>query len=233
MTHQCAKIRYYGQSQSALTMHQAKPPAKSNNMDINSQSPAEEPTRPSRPTMASNALMRSALPIPQLPQLRMIAVSSLARLLPPFVANRLRTYALRAAGIQIETSSIFWGMPTLLGEKLAENLTIGAACGFNVGCLLDVGAPIRIGNHVSIGHHVMILSRTFNIGTAQQRAGDLYEAAVTIEDGAWIGARCTIMPGVTIGAGAIVGATMVIDKDVPPNVLLLGKQKLSLAKWRS
>jgi acetyltransferase-like isoleucine patch superfamily enzyme len=79
----------------------------------------------------------------------------------------------------------------------------------------------------------MILSRTFTVGPSAQRAGTPLYAPVVIEDGAWIGARCTIMPGVTIGAGAVVGATMVISKDVPPNTLLLGPQKISLAKWRA
>jgi maltose O-acetyltransferase len=154
-------------------------------------------------------------------------------LFPPFVANRLRSAALRAAGLQVGRGSIFWGMPTIIGDDIEGGLIIGEQCGFNVGCFIDVGAPITLGNHVSIGHHVMILSRSFNIGSAAQRAGTQLQAPVVIEDGAWVGARCTIMPGVTIGAGAIVGASMVISKDVPANTLLLGPQKISLAKWRA
>ena len=57
-------------------------------------------------------------------------------------------------------------------------------------------------------------------------------APIVVGDGAWIGARCTILPGVTIGAGAVIGANMVIESDVPPHTLLMGKQKISLAKWR-
>lgn len=202
-------------------------------MDSNTQHPLREAMHPGPPEADPN-LMRPPDRAPaRLPRLSAHAISGLMRLIPPFVANRLRTQALRAAGIRIDPSSIFWGMPTLLGDHLTENLSIGAACGFNVGCLFEIGAPIRIGNHVSCGHHVMILSRSFQIGPASRRAGARYEAPVTIEDGAWIGARCTIMPGVTIGAGAVIGATMVIDKDVPPNVLLLGKQKISLARWRA
>jgi maltose O-acetyltransferase len=124
-------------------------------------------------------------------------------------------------------------MPTIIGEKATANLTIGAECGFNVGCIIDVGAPIQIGNHVGVGHQVMILSQTHTVGPAAQRAGLPLHAPVVIEDGAWIGARCTIMPGVTIGAGAVIGATMVISKDVPPHTLILGLQKISLAKWRA
>jgi maltose O-acetyltransferase len=167
------------------------------------------------------------------PQVGLLVAGALAGALPPFVANRLRSYILRFAGLRIGRGSIFWGAPTIIGDSITTNLTIGAECGFNVGCIIDVGAPITIGNHVGVGHHVMILSRTFTAGPSSQRAGaDLY-APVVIEDGAWVGARCIIMPGVTIGAGAVVGATMVISRDVPPNTLLLGPQKISLAKWRA
>jgi maltose O-acetyltransferase len=153
-------------------------------------------------------------------------------MLPPFVANRLRGYALRAAGLKIGKGTIFWGMPTIIGGDIIGNLLIGAECGFNVGCMIDVGAPISIGNHVGFGHHVLIMSSTFSVGPAARRAGAPLQAPVVIEDGAWVGARCVIMPGVKIGAGAVIGATMVISKDVPPNTLLLGPQKISLAKWR-
>jgi acetyltransferase-like isoleucine patch superfamily enzyme len=167
------------------------------------------------------------------PSLIVLVANALAGALPPFVANRLRSYILKSAGIRIGRGSIFWGTPTIIGDAITTNLTIGEECGFNVGCLIDVGAPITIGNHVGIGHHVMILSRTFAVGSSAQRASEILCAPIVIEDGAWVGARCTIMPGVTIGAGAVVGATMVISKDVPPNTLLLGPQKISLAKWRA
>jgi maltose O-acetyltransferase len=160
-------------------------------------------------------------------------ISQIANGLPPFVANRLRSSILRTAGLRIGRGSIFWGTPTIVGEKATTNLTIGEECGFNVGCIIDVGAPILIGSHVGVGHQVMILSRTHTVGPTTQRAGKSLHAPVVIEDGAWIGARCTIMPGVTIGAGAVIGATMVISKDVPPHTLLLGAQKISLAKWRA
>jgi maltose O-acetyltransferase len=144
----------------------------------------------------------SARPLPGRPHLRLLVAGALIGFLPPFVANRLRSAALRAAGLQIGRGSIFWGMPTIIGDDIERDLMIGEQCGFNV-------------------------------GPAAQRAGVPLRAPVVIEDGAWVGARCTIMPGVTIGAGAVVGASMMISKDVPANTLLLGPQKISLAKWRA
>jgi maltose O-acetyltransferase len=45
---------------------------------------------------------------------------------------------------------------------------------------------------------------------------------VSIGDGAWIGARVTILPGVTIGQGAMVGVGSVVTRDVPANAQVVG-----------
>jgi maltose O-acetyltransferase len=47
-------------------------------------------------------------------------------------------------------------------------------------------------------------------------------APITIGDGAWLGARSTILPGVTIGAGAVVAAGSVVIGDVAPDVVVAG-----------
>ena len=47
-------------------------------------------------------------------------------------------------------------------------------------------------------------------------------APVTIKDNVWIGAKATILSGVTIGTGAIVGAGAVVTKDVPENSIVAG-----------
>ena len=44
----------------------------------------------------------------------------------------------------------------------------------------------------------------------------MISSSITIEDDAWIGSRVFIMPGVTIGKGAIVGAGSVVTSNVPP-----------------
>jgi hypothetical protein len=58
---------------------------------------------------------------------------------PPFVAGRIRTHAMRAAGLQIGKASIFWGLPTLVGPgAIEERLRVGTDCGFNAGCFFDL-----------------------------------------------------------------------------------------------
>ena len=48
------------------------------------------------------------------------------------------------------------------------------------------------------------------------------KGAVIIKDRVWIGDKATILPGVTIGEGAIVGANSVVTKDVPDNCIVAG-----------
>jgi maltose O-acetyltransferase len=144
--------------------------------------------------------------------------------LPPFAGSRLRTYALRWAGFAIGATSVFWGMPTITGGKdLYHNLRIGGGCVFNAGCVFDLEAPIVIGDRVALGHQVLLLTSTHLIGPPERRAGlRLARAPVCIGDGAWLGSRCTVMPGVEIGAGAIVAAGALVNRDVPANSLVAG-----------
>jgi maltose O-acetyltransferase len=165
--------------------------------------------------------------------LRFLPIDLLLRPLPALTASALRCRILRAAGLRLAKSSIFWGMPTFLGTgDVAGQLTIGEVCGINVGCVFELEDRITLHDHVSVGHNVMFLTRTYEMGPGAQRAGAVVRAPIVIEEGAWLGARCTIMPGVTVGAGAVIGASVVVTQNVPANTLLTGSNKISLAKWR-
>ena len=52
--------------------------------------------------------------------------------------------------------------------------------------------------------------------------GDIVAKEVVIEDGVFIGVHAIILPGVTIGEGAMVGAGAVVTKDVPPRTMVAG-----------
>jgi maltose O-acetyltransferase len=143
--------------------------------------------------------------------------------LPIFVGGRVRSLALRAIGFQIGPRTILAGMPILIGGKdIYRNLVIHEDCWFNIGCVFDLGARVTIGSRVSIGHEVLLVTSTHQIGTSHHRASVLQRSPITIHDGAWLGARCTIMPGVTVGAGAIVAAGSMVNKDVPANSMVAG-----------
>ena len=167
------------------------------------------------------------------PTLRIRVVEKLFSRCPPFVGARAVTRALRIAGVRIGPATVFWGMPSLAGSgDVCSRLRVGSYCGFNARAYFELVDKITIGDHVSVGQDVMFLTRTYDRSDPQRRGGTPLSAPIEIGNGAWLGARCTIMPGVKVGAGSVVGASVVVAKDVPPNMLVMGKRSISIAKWR-
>jgi maltose O-acetyltransferase len=150
-------------------------------------------------------------------------VSLLLRVLPDHSFRRVRTGVLRATGWTIGYASVISSVPRVYGRgRMLRRLTIGEHTIMNVGCQLELNDTITIGDHVALGHEVMILTTTHRIGPRSKRAGPTHQAPVTIGNGVWIGARATILPGITIGDGAVVAAGSVVNKDVPPNTVVAG-----------
>jgi maltose O-acetyltransferase len=96
---------------------------------------------------------------------------------------------------------------------------IGARTIINRGCCLDARSGLRIGEDVSISPEVAIL-------TTQHDVNDpgfaLQGRPVVIEDHVWIGMRAMVLPGVTIGRGAVVAAGAVVTSDVGPLEIVAG-----------
>ena len=122
--------------------------------------------------------------------------------------TQLRWLILRAYGIHIERAAVrercYFG---------GNHVTIGRATYVNTGVFFDGTAAIVVGNRVHLGMQAMILTGGHELGPAQCRAGEVNPAPVRIEDGAWIGARAILMPGVRIGAGAVVAAGAVVTSN--------------------
>ena len=93
-----------------------------------------------------------------------------------------------------------------------ENITIGHDTIIGDHCFLDGRAPLTIGNHVGIASQVLIYNDEHDINSSDY--GNSF-GPVTIEDYVFIGPRAIILPGVTIGKGAVVAAGAVVTKDIP------------------
>ena len=104
------------------------------------------------------------------------------------------------------------------GVKLGR----GCFIGFNVICDTNFAEQITIGNNVTISHNTLILSHTATPANCYLATVYNKVAPVRIEDGAWIGANCTILPGVTIGKDCMVGAGSVVAKDTDALCLYAG-----------
>jgi len=143
--------------------------------------------------------------------------------LPASAFFRTRTAMLRAAGVKIGAHSLIQGKLRLTGHgNPAELLTIGERTLVTGGLHVDLGARVRIGNMVRIGHDVSLLTINHVVGPAHLRAGTSYSGEIVIEDGCWLASRCTLLPGVTIGAGSIVAAGSVVTRSVPSHSLVAG-----------
>ncbi len=152
--------------------------------------------------------------------------------LPKYVGAEIRAAILRRIGFTIGANSGFFGTPTLFGTgDYYKRLVIGSDCWINLGCYLELNALVQLGDHVNIGPDVMILTGSHEMGTEGCRAGRFTTLPVTIDSGAWIGARCVILPGVTIGKGAVIAAGTTVHRDVPPNIIMIGTQGMPIDKW--
>ncbi|TDH69510.1 hypothetical protein CCR75_005048 [Bremia lactucae] len=70
--------------------------------------------------------------------------------------------------------------------------------------------------------NVELYTATHPLGPKARNSGYELGKAITIEDDVWIGGNAVILPGMTIGYGAVIGAGSVVTKDVPPMSVYAG-----------
>ena len=101
-----------------------------------------------------------------------------------------------------------------------KNLVIGKNVFINSGCKVQDQGGIEIGDGTLIGHNVVLA--TLNHALAPERRGDLIPRPIRIGKNVWIGSNAVILPGVTIGDGAVIAAGAAVTKDVPENSVVGG-----------
>jgi len=154
---------------------------------------------------------------------RLHLAGMLARLMPTGYAGTQRAAVLRKLGLDLGPGTVVQGMPRLNGAAgFFRNLRVGAECTIGTDCTFDLEERITIGAGAMIGHQAMLLTSSHEIGPKEHRAGAIVRAPVTIGTGAWIGPRAIVLPGVTVGEGAVVTAGALVNKDVPPHTRVAG-----------
>ena len=107
-------------------------------------------------------------------------------------------------------------------------LTIGSNC--NIGPYNHITCinKVQIGNGLLTGRWVTITDNSHGNNTLEELSVAPWQrklsskAGVVIGQNVWIGDKATILPGVTIGDGSIIGANSVVTKDVPPHTIVCG-----------
>lgn len=112
------------------------------------------------------------------------------------------------------------GMFPPFSTDFGKNTTVGERVFINAGCKFQDQGGISIGNDCLIGHNVTLC--TINHDPCPERRADMVFRPIRIADKVWIGANATVLPGVTIGEGAIIAAGAVVTKDVAPRTVVGG-----------
>ncbi len=131
--------------------------------------------------------------------------------------DEVHTYMERILGKPVDASTTI--LPPLYIDY-GQPVTIGQRCFIQQCCTFFGRGGISIGNDVFIGPKVNII--TINHDPDPDNRSATYGRKIIIEDKVWIGIGATILPGVRLGYGCIVGAGSVVTKDVPPLTVVAG-----------
>lgn len=98
-------------------------------------------------------------------------------------------------------------------------LTVGARSTVNRNCRIDTRGGVVIGSDVTIASEVTVLTADHNVNSPTFEGR---QRSVTIGDHAFVGTRAMILPGVSIGTGAVVAAGAVVTRDVVAYTIVAG-----------
>lgn len=107
--------------------------------------------------------------------------------------------------------------------SIADDVFIGSGAVFHASL-----SSITIGSKVMFGPQVMIMGGDHNTGEIGRYMYDVHDKRpdndqpVVIQDDVWVGARTTILKGVTVGTGSIIAAGSVVTRSIPPYSMVAG-----------
>lgn len=125
------------------------------------------------------------------------------------------------------------GNETKIGPfvEIQKGARVGQRCKISSHSFICEGVTIE--DEVFVGHGVMFTNDRFPRATnpdgSQQVDGDWETVETLVEKGASLGSNATILCGIRIGAGALIGAGSVVTKDVPPGAIVAGVPARPLA----
>lgn len=105
---------------------------------------------------------------------------------------------------------------------LGYNIEVGDRFYANYNCVILDVAKVTIGDNVQFAPNVAIYTAGHPIHPDARNSGYEYGIPVTIGSNVWVGGNTVVLPGVSIGDNAVIGAGSVVTKDVPANCVAAG-----------
>lgn len=142
--------------------------------------------------------------------------------LPRFrTTNRIKAMVLRRLGAKVgDDATIYPGVWIFPGA----GLTLGDRVDLATRVLITTSGGVTIGDRTLIGYGTYILSANHSVPPLPGRIIDAGHATAPVRIGndVWVGANCCILPGTSIGDGAVIGAGSVVTKNVPAGAIAVG-----------
>ncbi len=131
-------------------------------------------------------------------------------------SHHIRKAIYRAFGMRIERGSHIYS-----GAEIRNPIGIKIGTGSSIGhnAILDGRHRLVIGNNVNFSTAVWVWTAEHDVSSLEFKG---IGAPVIIEDYVWLSCRVTVLPGVTVGEGAVVAAGAVVTKDVPAYTIVGG-----------
>lgn len=102
------------------------------------------------------------------------------------------------------------------------NIEIGENFFANYNLVILDCAPVRFGRNCFIGPQCGIYTAVHPLDAKERATGMEYAKPVTVGDDVWFGGHVTVLPGVSIGDGAVIGAGSVVTHSIPARVVAAG-----------
>ena len=103
-----------------------------------------------------------------------------------------------------------------------SHISIGDCTYINFNLTVLDEAPVTIGSHVFIGPGCSLLTAVHPLDAQERNKGIEKALPITIGDNVWLGGNVTVLPGVSIGEGSVIGAGSVVTRSVPPHTVCAG-----------
>lgn len=102
------------------------------------------------------------------------------------------------------------------------NIEIGSNFYANHDCIILDGAKVVFGDNVMIAPNCSFYTAGHPLDVERRNAGLEYAYPVKVGSNVWIGGNVAVLPGVTIGDNAVIGAGSIVTKDIPSDVVAFG-----------